>query len=75
MFSGSAIATGLVCDIKADVRKSPGGAHDRDGEPIASAALGCRIAFRKQPEAHLSGERISRCDFDMETNFRNEPTD
>lgn len=58
MFSrgGSASATDPVCEMKVDVRKSPGG-HDHDGETYYFCVPGCKIAFRKQPEVYLSGEK------------------
>lgn len=55
--SGSARATDPVCDMKVDVRKPPGGTHDHDGETYYFCGPGCRIAFSKEPEAYLSGEK------------------
>ena len=58
--SGSARATDPVCDMQVDIRKPPGGTHDYDGETYYFCAPGCRIAFSKDPEAYLSGEKKIR---------------
>ncbi len=58
--SGSARATDPVCDMQVDIRKPPGGTHDYDGETYYFCAPGCRIAFSKEPEAYLSGEKKIR---------------
>ena len=58
--SGSARAADPVCDMQVDIRKPPGGAHDYDGETYYFCAPGCRIAFSKEPEAYLSGEKKIR---------------
>ena len=55
--SGSARATDPVCDMQVDIRKPPGGTHDHDGETYYFCAPGCRIAFSKEPDAYLSGEK------------------
>ena len=58
--SGSARATDPVCDMQVDIRKPPGGTHDYDGETYYFCAPGCRIAFSKEPDAYLSGEKKIR---------------
>ena len=58
--SGSAKAADPVCDMQVDIRKPPGGSHDYDGETYYFCAPGCRIAFSKEPEAYLSGEKKIR---------------
>ena len=58
--SGSARATDPVCDMQVDIRKPPGGTHDYDGETYYFCAPGCRVAFSKEPEAYLSGEKKIR---------------
>ena len=58
--SGSDRATDPVCDMQVDIRKAPGGTHDHDGETYYFCAPGCRIAFSKEPEAYLSGEKKIR---------------
>ena len=58
--SGSARATDPVCDMQVDIRKPPGGTHDYDGETYYFCAPGCRIAFSKDPDAYLSGEKKIR---------------
>ena len=55
--SGSAKATDPVCDMHVDIRKPPGGTHDHDGETYYFCGPGCRIAFSKEPDAYLSGEK------------------
>ncbi len=58
--SGSNKATDPVCDMQVDVRKSPGGTHDHDGETYYFCAPGCRVAFSREPQAYLSGEKKIR---------------
>ena len=58
--SGSVRATDPVCDMQVDIRKPPGGTHDYDGETYYFCAPGCRIAFSKEPDAYLSGEKKIR---------------
>lgn len=58
--SGGATATDPVCDMKVDIRKPPGGTHDHDGETYYFCAPGCRVAFGKEPETYLSGEKKIR---------------
>ena len=58
--SGSAGATDPVCQMQVDIRKPPGGTHDYNGETYYFCAAGCRIAFSKEPEAYLSGEKTIR---------------
>ncbi len=58
--SGSARATDPVCDMQVDIRKPPGGTRDYDGETYYFCAPGCRVAFSKEPEAYLSGEKKIR---------------
>ncbi len=55
--SGSAKATDPVCNMQVDIRKPPGGTHNHDGETYYFCAPGCRVAFSKEPEAYLSGEK------------------
>ena len=58
--SGSNKATDPVCDMQVDVSKSPGGTHDHDGETCYFCAPGCRVAFSREPQAYLSGEKKIR---------------
>ena len=58
--SGSNKATDPVCDMQVDVRKPPGGTHDHDGETYYFCAPGCRVAFSREPQAYLSGEKKIR---------------
>ena len=55
--SGSANATDPVCDMQVDIRKPPGGTHEHEGETYYFCGPGCRVAFSREPEAYLSGEK------------------
>ena len=46
-----------VCHMKVDVSKPPGGTHDHQGTTYYFCGAGCRVAFSKEPEAYLSGEK------------------
>ena len=58
--SGSDRATDPVCDMQVDIRKPPGGTHDHNEETYYFCAPGCRVAFSKDPDAYLSGEKKIR---------------
>ena len=58
--SGSDRATDPVCDMQVDIRKPPGGTHDHGGETYYFCGPGCRVAFSKEPQAYLSGEKKIR---------------
>ncbi len=55
--SGSDRAADPVCDMQVDIRKPPGGSFDHAGETYYFCAPGCRIAFSREPEAYLSGDK------------------
>ncbi len=46
-----------VCHMKVDGSKPPGGTHDHQGTTYYFCGAGCRVAFSKEPEAYLSGEK------------------
>lgn len=58
--SGSDRATDPVCDMQVDIRKPPGGTHNHDRETYYFCGPGCRVAFSKEPQAYLSGEKKIR---------------
>ena len=46
-----------VCHMQVDVAKPPGGSHHYNGVTYYFCGPGCRVAFSKEPEAYLSGEK------------------
>ena len=46
-----------VCGMKVSIDNPPGGTHEHQGETYYFCAPGCRVAFSKEPEAYLSGEK------------------
>ncbi len=46
-----------VCHMQVDVKRPNGGTHEHDGETYYFCGPGCRVAFSKEPEAYLSGEK------------------
>ena len=46
-----------VCHMDVDTRKPPGGTHEHRGVTYYFCGPGCRVAFSKEPEAYLSGEK------------------
>ena len=46
-----------VCHMQVDVKNPAGGTHDHEGTTYYFCAPGCRVAFSKEPEAYLSGEK------------------
>ena len=46
-----------ICHMQVDVAKPPGGTHEYNGVTYYFCAPGCRVAFSKEPEAYLSGEK------------------
>ena len=43
--------------MNVEVKKAPGGTHMFDGTIYYFCGPGCRVAFSKEPEAYLSGEK------------------
>ena len=46
-----------VCKMDVDVKKPSGGTHEYEGQTYYFCGPGCRVAFSKEPEAYLSGEK------------------
>ena len=46
-----------VCHMEVDVKKPNGGTHEHNGETYYFCGPGCRVAFSKEPDAYLSGEK------------------
>ena len=46
-----------VCKMDVDVKKPSGGTHEYGGQTYYFCGPGCRVAFSKEPEAYLSGEK------------------
>jgi YHS domain-containing protein len=46
-----------VCSMDVDVKKPSGGTHEHEGQTYYFCGPGCRVAFSKEPEAYLSGEK------------------
>jgi Cu+-exporting ATPase len=43
--------------MEVDKKKPDGGTHDHNGETYYFCGPGCRVAFTKEPESYLSGEK------------------
>ena len=46
-----------VCSMDVNTDNPAGGTHEHNGETYYFCGPGCRIAFSKEPEAYLSGEK------------------
>ena len=46
-----------VCSMEVDMKSPRGGTHDHDGQTYYFCGPGCRVAFSREPEAYLSGEK------------------
>jgi Cu+-exporting ATPase len=46
-----------VCHMEVDKKKPNGGTHDHNGETYYFCGPGCRVAFTKEPDSYLSGEK------------------
>ena len=57
LFKKSAAAIDPVCGMDVEVKKAPGGTHMFYGTTYYFCGPGCRVAFSKEPEAYLSGEK------------------
>ena len=53
----AAMAEDPVCHMEVDVSKPPGGTHEHNETTYYFCGPGCRVAFSKEPEAYLSGEK------------------
>ena len=50
-------ATDPVCNMEVDTSNPGGGTADHDGQTYYFCGAGCRVAFEKEPQAYLSGEK------------------
>ena len=57
LFKKSPAALDPVCGMDVEVKKAPGGTHMFGGTTYYFCGPGCRVAFSKEPEAYLSGEK------------------
>ena len=46
-----------VCSMDVNVKTPPGGTHQHGDQTYYFCGPGCRVAFSKEPEAYLSGEK------------------
>lgn len=46
-----------VCHMMVSPSKPPGGSFEYEGKTYYFCGPGCRVAFSKEPEAYLSGEK------------------
>ena len=56
-FSKSETAIDPVCQMEVNVSNPPGGSSEHEGRIYYFCGPGCRVAFEKEPEAYLSGEK------------------
>ena len=54
-----ATAVDPICKMDVDIENPPGGQSEYGGTTYYFCALGCKVAFDKEPEAYLSGEETS----------------
>ncbi len=57
LFGGSEKAEDPVCHMQVDIKKSSAGTHEHNGQTYYFCSPGCRVAFSKDAEAYLSGEK------------------
>ncbi len=57
LFKKSEAAEDPVCHMQVDVKNPPGGTHEHVGKMYYFCGPGCRVAFSKEPEPYLSGEK------------------
>ena len=46
-----------VCHMEVDISNPPGGSAQFEGTEYYFCGPGCRVAFTKEPEAYLKGEK------------------
>ena len=46
-----------VCHMQVDMKNPRGGTHDHEGTTYYFCAPGCRVAFSREPDAYLSGDK------------------
>lgn len=57
VFKRGEAAEDPVCGMKVSIDNPPGGTHEHQGETYYFCGPGCRVAFSKEPDAYLSGEK------------------
>ena len=57
LFGGTEKAEDPVCHMQVDTKKPNGGTHEHAGQTYYFCSPGCRVAFSKEPEGYLSGEK------------------
>ena len=51
------VAEDPVCHMQVDIKNPAGGTYAHGGTTYYFCAPGCRVAFSKEPDAYLSGEK------------------
>ena len=51
------VAEDPVCHMQVAMKNPPGGTHDHEGTTYYFCAPGCRVAFSREPDSYLSGEK------------------
>ncbi len=46
-----------VCHMRVNIKNPPGGTYEYNGQTYYFCSPGCRVAFSKNPQAYLSGEK------------------
>ncbi len=46
-----------VCHMMVSPGRAPGGSYEHEGTTYYFCGPGCRVAFSKEPEAYLSGDK------------------
>ena len=46
-----------VCHMQVNIKNPPGGTYEYNGQTYYFCGPGCRVAFSKDPQAYLSGEK------------------
>ncbi len=57
MTTSNETATDPVCNMTVPVDNPNGGTHEHEGQTYYFCGPGCRVAFSKEPQAYLSGEK------------------
>ena len=57
MFRQQEMAEDPVCHMRVDIKNPSGGTHEHSAQTYYFCSAGCRVAFSKEPDAYLSGEK------------------
>jgi len=57
VFAGKSNSIDPVCGMNVDAKHPPGGSYSYQGTAYNFCGPGCRVAFTKDPEGYLSGEK------------------